>query len=132
MNAYLTPDGKPRPTIGPDTRPLWDGFRHHRLLLPFCAECGKAHLPAGPVCPHCFSDDTAFVEASGNGVIYSYSVTRQAKPPYVIAYVKLDEGVSMLTNIVDCEIDKIRIGQKVRVKFSEAGDGYALPVFTCA
>ncbi len=63
-------------------------------------------------------------------MIYSYSVTRQAKPPYVIAYVTLDEGVSMLTNIVDCEIDKIRIGQKVRVKFSEAGDGYALPVFT--
>ncbi|HAC60142.1 MAG TPA: DNA-binding protein, partial [Rhodobiaceae bacterium] len=82
--------------------------------------------------PHCHSSDTAFVEASGRGEIYSYSVTRQAKPPYVIAYVTLEEGVTMLTNIVDCDLEGLSIGQKVKVKFLDAGEGMALPVFAPA
>ncbi len=89
------------------------------------------HYPRS-ICPHCFSEVTKFVEASGHGVIYSYSVTRQAKLPYVIAYVTLDEGVSMLTNIVDVDVEKVRIGQKVRVKFVAVDDGYAVPMFVPA
>lgn len=118
--------------VNSESKPYWEGAAKGQLLIRTCNACGKAHYYPRTICPHCFSEDTAFVEASGSGVIYSYSVTRQAKPPYVIAYVKLNEGVSMLTNIVDCEIDKISIGQKVKVKFNKAEDGYALPVFTSA
>ena len=47
---------KPLPRIAPDNEPFWAGLRERRLLLPFCNECGKPHLPPGPVCPFCFSD----------------------------------------------------------------------------
>jgi hypothetical protein len=55
-----------------------------------------------------------------------------AKPPYVIAYVTLDEGVSMMTNIVDCDAAKLKIGQKVKVVFKAMDDGHKLPCFTPA
>jgi uncharacterized OB-fold protein len=67
---------------------------------------------------------------SGRGEIYSVSVTRRAGPtPYAIAYVRLDEGITMLTNIVDCDLDSLRIGQRVRVVFKPAEDGTMIPMF---
>lgn len=121
---------KPRLIVNSESRPYWEGAANGQLLIRKCNSCDKVHYYPRTICPHCFSDDTAFIEASGNGVIYSYSVTRQANPPYVIAYVTIDEGVSMLTNIVDCDVEKVHIGQKVKVSFLEAEEGYALPVFT--
>ena len=59
-------------------------------------------------------------EASGNGTIYTYSVMRRAPMPYAIAYVTLDEGPTMMTNIVDCDLDEIRIGQAVSLSSSRA------------
>jgi uncharacterized protein len=118
--------------VNHESKPYWEGAAGGQLLIRLCNACGKAHHYPRAICPHCFSEDTGFIVASGNAVIYSYSITRQAKPPYVIAYVTLDEGVSMLTNIVDCDVEGVRIGQKVKVKFLEAEDGYALPVFALA
>ena len=59
-------------------------------------------------CPYCFSDKLEWKQASGKGKIYTFSVMRRAPEPYVIAYVTLDEGVSMMTNIVDCDFDKVK------------------------
>ena len=123
---------KPRVIVNSENKPYWEGAAKGQLLIKKCNDCGKVHYYPRSICPHCFADNTAFVEASGDGVIYSYSVTRQAKPPYVIAYVTIDEGVSMLTNIVDCDVEKVHIGQRVKVSFVEAEEGYALPVFTPA
>ena len=67
--------------------------------------------------------------ASGKGRIYSYSVMRRVAPPYAIAYVTLDEGVTMMTNIVDCDLDRISIGQEVEATFPTTEGGYAVPVF---
>ena len=70
------------------------------------------------------------MQAKGTGEIYTYSVTRRGTPiPYCIAYVTLDEGVRMMTNIVDCDLDTIRIGQKVKVAFKKTEAGMAVPVF---
>ncbi|MDB5452151.1 MAG: DNA-binding protein, partial [Caulobacteraceae bacterium] len=64
-----------------------------------------------------------WIESGGQGVIYSYSVTRRGTPtPYCIAYVTLDEGPTMMTNIVDCDLDQVRIGQRVQVVFKPTGD----------
>ena len=68
-------------------------------------------------------------EASGRGTIYSYSVMRRAKDPYVIAHVTLAEGPTMLTNIVDCDFDQVRIGQPVTVVFKETENGPPAPMF---
>ena len=62
--------------------------------------------------------------------IYTYSVTRRGGPvPYCIAYVTLDEGVKMMTNIVDCDLDTIKIGQKVKVAFKKSEGGVSIPMF---
>ena len=64
-------------------------------------------------CPFCFSDNTGWQQASGDATIYTYSVMRRGAPvPYAIAYVTLAEGPTMMTNIVDCDLDGIRIGQE--------------------
>jgi hypothetical protein len=84
------------------------------------------------VCPFC-QGDTEWEAAAGTGEIYSVSVTRRAGPiPYAIAYVALDEGVTLLTNIVDCDLDTLCIGQRVKVCFKPTeGDG-VMPMFTTA
>ena len=82
------------------------------------------------MCPFCHSMNTEWREASGQGTIYTYSVTRQSGPvPYVIAYVTLDEGPSMMTNIVDCDLDTVRIAQKVTVVFKTTDGGPPVPMF---
>jgi uncharacterized OB-fold protein len=72
-------------------------------------------------------------EASGLGTVYAFSVTRRAGPnPFCIAYVTLEEGVTMMTHIVDCDLDTVRIGQPVRVRFSPSEDGAPVPTFAPA
>ena len=79
-----------------------------------------------------FSADTTWVAASGQGTIYSYSVMRRAPVPYVVAYVTLAEGPTMITNIVDCAPDAVKIGQAVRVTFKPSDGGPPVPMFTPA
>lgn len=65
-------------------------------------------------------------------MIYSYSVAR-GKEPFCVAYVTLAEGPTMLTNIVECDLDALKVGQKVKVKFrATEGDGAPVPVFVLA
>ena len=49
-----------------------------------------------------------------------------------IAVGALEEGVSMMTNIVDCDLDRIRIGQAVRLVFKPIEGGPPVPMFTPA
>jgi uncharacterized OB-fold protein len=83
------------------------------------------------LCPFCLSD-TEWIEASGKGTIYSLSVMQRGNPnPYCIAYVSLDEGVTMMTQIVDCDLEALKIGQKVKLVFKPSeGDGPPVPMFT--
>ena len=120
----------PAPIVDSFTAPFWQAAAVGMLLIRRCKACGEAHWYPRPFCPHCSSDDTDWEPASGGGTIYSYTVTRRAGPvPYVLAYVTLDEGVTMLTNLVDAEIESLHIGQRVRVTFRQAEGGGAVPVF---
>ena len=88
-------------------------------------------LPARPSARFCFSDRTEWRDAKGTGTVYTYSVLRRGVPePYCIAYVTLEEGVSMLTNIVDCDLDAVKIGMKVKVTFKPSDGGPPVPMFT--
>ena len=97
--------------------------------MKFCRACGEGHHYPRALCPHCFSDQTEWRQASGKGVIYSFSVMRRAPVPYAIAYVTLEEGPTMMTNIVDCDLDAIRIGQRVTVVFKPSDGGPPVPMF---
>lgn len=123
----------PDPLVNPESRRWWDAAAERRLLVGHCEACRRHHFYPRALCPHCMSDRTAWVEAGGGGVIYSFSVMRRGVPaPYAIAYVRLDEGVSMLTNLVDCDFDALAIGQRVRVAFAASASGALVPVFAPA
>ena len=108
--------------------PYWEAARAGRLLLKQCADCGKTYYYPRPLCPFCMSSATQWREACGDGTIYSWSVERRASPPYAIAFVTLPEGPTLLTNIVDCDLDNLAIGQSVKLLF-ETRDEQPVPVF---
>jgi len=118
------------PKVTHEDRAFWDATAQGKLLIKRCQDCGKPHYYPRALCPYCMSERTVFEEASGAGVVYTYSVQRRgAEEPYAIAYVRLDEGVTMLTNLVDCDFDALAVGQRVRVRFLDTGEGNALPMF---
>jgi uncharacterized protein len=117
------------PSINLETEAYWEGTRKDKLLLKKCSDCGKTHWYPRAICPHCSSSNTVWYEASGKGKIYSFSVMRRIEIPYVMAYVTLEEGVTMLTNIVEADVDALEIDQDVEVVFRTTEGDQALPVF---
>ena len=122
----------PAPAVNPENQAFFDAAGQGKLLIKKCTACGEVHHYPRALCPFCGSDRTEWQPASGLGSIYSWSVMRRAEVPYAIAYVALDEGVTMMTNIVDCDLDGIRIGQHVRVVFKPTEGGPPVPAFTPA
>ena len=122
----------PANIIDPATEPYFAAAHKGVLRLRRCTACKKPHWYPRPVCPFCMGD-TEWIDATGTGTIYSVSLTRRAGPiPYAIAYVTLDEGVTMLTNICDCDLEAVRIGQRVKVRFKPAASGGIVAMFTPA
>lgn len=118
------------PQASPETAPYWKAAREGRLLVKRCDACGERHAYPRALCPFCFSERTAWEEASGRGTIYSFSIMRRAKVPYAVAYVTLEEGPTVISNIVGADFDALRIGQAVRLDFRAATDGQPVPMFT--
>ena len=115
-----------------ETKAFWDAASQGKLMLGKCRACGAVYYYPRALCPNCFSDQTGLQQASGRGTIYTYSVMRRAAIPYAIAYVTLAEGPTMMTNIVDCDLDQIRIGQGVKLVFKPSEGGPPVPMFTPA
>lgn len=98
-----------------------------------CHACGHLFLPFGPVCPRCWSDRLGKRALTGLGEVATFTVYRQQyhpdfPAPYVIALVALPEGPRMISSIVDCPPEAVRIGMAVRVRFEARGERW-LPVF---
>lgn len=119
------------PESNPETKPFWDGCAQGGLIVPKCVDTGRFIWYPRTISPFTFGK-VEWVAVSGQGTIYSFSVMQRAEVPYCIAYVTLDEGVTMMTNIVDCDLDAVRIGQPVKVKFVPSEGGPPIPMFTPA
>lgn len=117
------------PAINLETERYWNAAKEGKLLLKRCNDCGEVHHYPRAICPRCLSSATEWVQASGRGRIYSYSVMRRVPVPYAIAYVTLDEGVTMMSNIVECDFDQLAISQLVEVTFRTTTGGESIPVF---
>jgi uncharacterized OB-fold protein len=122
------------PGITPLTRPWWDACREGRLLLPLCNACGKHFFRPEVACTHCISLDWQWVEASGRGTLYSYSVIHRAplpgfKTPLVFAIVELAEGPTMFSNVIECAPEQVRIGMSLQVVFEPLNAEVSLPKF---
>lgn len=130
---------RPLPTGYPETAEFWEAATEERLVLRTCRECGTTfHYPRS-FCPDCFSEDVDWIESSGRGEVYSYSVIHQMSGwpeddlPVVLAYVELEEGVRFPTHVVDAAPDAVEIGRSVEVAFVPTKDEeVAIPVFELA
>lgn len=122
------------PTISPETQFYWDGAKAGKLLLNSCTACDRAYFPPRPFCPACGSRKVAVIEASGKGRLYSYVINHMAAPgytpPFIVAVVMLDEGVKMMSNILDCAPDPeaLELDMPLEVTFEQRGD-IAIPQF---
>jgi uncharacterized protein len=123
----------PAPVVLPETTEFWAATAMGRLLLRHCDDCGSVIWYPRPLCPDCGSLNTSWVEASGRGTVYTFTVVHRSQVPgyrdalpYVVAYVELAEGPRVLTNIVDCEPDQVAIGMPVQVVFHDTGQSSAV------
>lgn len=125
---------KPLPRIDEESKGFWEACGRHELYVQRCANCGfLRHYPRA-LCPACLSDRTEWQRCSGKGTVYTFTVTHQNQAagfrdelPYVLAYVELDEGVRLLTNIVGCTPEAVRIGMPVEVVFEDVTPQITLP-----
>lgn len=125
------------PTVMPDSAPFWEACRQGCLRLPTCDECGKPHLPPGPVCPHCLHDQLSWKQASGYGTVSSWVVYRKAfsqrfqdRVPYNACLIELDEGPRLYSTIKNAGDIGIRIGDRVVADFEWIDEAVRIPVFT--
>jgi uncharacterized OB-fold protein len=123
-----------KPATSPDSLPLWEGYEQHVLRLPRCRACGHHHLPPGPVCPLCFSNDLEWIVASGRGVVSTWVVVQRKyfedfDPPYPVVQIQLEEGPRLTAGLRPAELERIEIGAAVEVTFETGPNGMTLPVF---
>ncbi|HVZ06290.1 Zn-ribbon domain-containing OB-fold protein [Rhodopila sp.] len=128
----------PKPIPVPDdmSRPFFDGARDKRLMLQCCTGCGKWSFPVRERCPHCFAATLEWRQASGKGTLYTFTIMHQvmnpgfaSSVPYNVAQVDLEEGVRMVSNVIGCRNDALKIGMALEAVFEDAGDSITLPKF---
>ena len=122
----------PAPAVNPESAPFWQALQAGSFQIGHCSACGRTHWYPRSFCPFCFAPEAGLVPASGRGTIYSYSVTRLSPRQHVVAYVTLAEGPTMLTNLVDCPVEKLAVGLPVRLVCKPGANGMPVPVFTLA
>jgi uncharacterized OB-fold protein len=130
----MTTSNLPTPPPSPnfDTQEFWDATAEGRFLLKRCDDCGVIIWYPRFLCPDCSSTNTSWFEASGKGTVYSFTVPRRGAGPYreaapfVVAYVELEEGPRIMTNLVDIAIEDLAVGMPVEVVWHDTGQGNAL------
>jgi len=125
---------RPLPQPTPETQHFWDGTKEGELRLQRCLDCGHVYFPPRPLCPACSSRNVEVFAASGRGSLLSYVINQRQHPsfdsPYAIALVQLEEGPTMMSNIVDCEQtpEALVLDMPLTVTFEYHGD-IAIPLF---
>jgi uncharacterized protein len=117
---------KPLPHIDEENRPWWEAVQRHELYIQKCRDCGDLRFHPRALCTNCLSPNTEWVKCKGSGHIYTFTVTNQNggsgfrdSLPYVLAWVQLDEGVKLMTNIIDCPPDQVKIDMPVEAVFDD-------------
>jgi hypothetical protein len=125
----------PQPT--PLSAPYWQAAREGRLVVQRCESCGQQQFYPRSLCTRCSGDRLAWNECAGRGRVKSFTVIRRAvsaayepEVPYVVALIELAEGPTLMSNVVGCAPEAVRIGAPVRVRFDAWSAEVTLPVFT--
>jgi uncharacterized OB-fold protein len=118
----------PEPYPNPEDAPFWQATAEDRLVLPRCRSCSTVIWYPRSFCSACGAMDVEWFEASGRGTVYACTAVHRgqgpwsAAAPYCVAYVELEEGPRILTNIVGTDADQVRVGQAVKAVFVPAGE----------
>ncbi len=127
---------RPLPVPDSDSEPYWQAAHEHRLEIPRCLDCGHYEFPPRHYCRNCRSLNLEWTEVSGRGTVYTFSTMRETlvrglEPPYVVARVELVEqpGLQLVSNILECPLEDVRIGMPVEVTFEDVTDEITLPQF---
>ena len=127
---------RPIPEITEELRPFFAAAREGRLVVQRCVGCGRRRFPPRDICSECLGREADWVGSSGRGHLVSFNVMHQvyhpgfaAKVPYAVALVELDDGGRMLTNVVECPIESLRVGLPVEVTFEQRSAEVSLPQF---
>ncbi len=127
---------KPFPVPSLETRPYWDGCKAHELRIQRCMACGKHQFYPRLYCAQCFSDRVEWVKASGRAKVATFTIVRRPvspafadEVPYVVALVTLEEGPTMMTNIVGIAPEQVEIGMPVTVTFDDWSEEISIPKF---
>ena len=133
-----TPYTKPLPRpLSPElTRPFWEAARRHELLMPRCTMCDYVFFYPRSECPRCLSANLEWVKVNGRGRLHSFTVVQQPANaafrddvPYVYAVVQLDEGPRLVSNIVQCDIDALRVDTSLEAVFDDVTPEWTLVKF---
>jgi len=128
----------PLPTPQPEWDFYWEKAKAHELWIMRCDDCQQAYFYPRAICPNCFSRNTRWLQSSGRGVLYAFTVVHRGPTPafrdavpYVGALVQLEEGVRIPTNLVEVEPDpaNIKVGMPVEVIFEDVTESITLPKF---
>lgn len=127
------------PMVVPETEPFWKGMKEGKLLLPYCNSCQATFFYPRPLCPRCHSWDVTWMESSGLGTVYAFTIAHvpmgegftREDCPYVMALVELEGGARLLTNLVGAPPDPehVRIGLPVELAPEEVNEEITLPLF---
>lgn len=114
------------------TAPFWAAAEQRVLVRPVCADCGRSFFSPQIACPACLSENWSYVPSSGRGTVYSATVVHKApspdfEVPYRLAVVELEEGWSMLANLIGTAAPTAS-GVPVEVTWVERA-GRTLPAF---
>ena len=127
---------KPIPEITEALRPFLAAARDGRLVVQRCSRCGHRRFPPREICSDCLGRDAEWVASSGRGTIISFNVMHQvyhpgfaSEVPYAVVLVELEEGGRLLTNLIGCSPDRVRIGLPVEVQFEKRSEEISLPQF---
>jgi uncharacterized OB-fold protein len=126
---------QPLPVPTEFSAPFWEAARRQKLLIQFCPEAGKYQHYPRPVSIYTGKRNIEWREVAGKGFVYALTVTRRGPPafrgrePYIVATVELDEGVRLLTHVINCNIEDARVGMRVRLRWRVLSDDFSFPVF---
>jgi hypothetical protein len=123
--------------MDPWTEPFWQAAKEQRLTAARCENCGTFRMPPTPFCPNCQSQKTDWPTLSGKGTVYSFAICNRSPFPgvedfvYVPVVVELDDapGVRLVSNLVDVEPGKVRIGMRISVAWNDISEGWKQPIF---
>ena len=132
--AAPAPPGRIRPPHGYDNAWWWNLVNEGKFPIQKCNGCGQLYHPPRPMCQKCRSMDLGWVEASGNGSVYSFTIIHHPQFPgydfpIVAALVQLEEGTRIVSNVVDCNPEDVEVGMPVRGFIHTDDDGFMLPLF---